>query len=84
MPIPDVDDFPPPSWGRRLLTLLLALAVAGVVMFFVLRPPTPVPPHLVPPIRDAKPCIAGQTSECVGGMASVIVAPQAASAAASR
>ena len=84
MPIPDVDDFPSTPWLRRLFTLLLALATAGVVMFFVLRPPKPVPKHLIPPPRDVKACVSGQTSECVGGMASVIVAPKAASAAASR
>ena len=84
MPPPDIDDFPAPPWRRRLLTLLLALAAASVVMFFMLRPPTPVPPHLVPPPRDAKPCAPGQTSGCVGGMASVIVTPKPEGSAASR
>jgi hypothetical protein len=42
-----------------------------------------VPKELVPPIRDAARCEAGQVNDCLGGTARVIVTPlpdQAASA----
>jgi hypothetical protein len=75
-----VEDLPPTHWRRRLLTLVLALTTVYVIMSHVLGKPGAT--NYTPPPRADKPlCQAGQTSGCVGGMATVIVAPAASGAA---
>jgi hypothetical protein len=75
----DVEDFPRPPWRRRLLVLALAVAMAAVVMGSVLAPPgaskTPRPPR-----PEVPRCTLGQTSDCVGGTATVITVPAAPAA----
>lgn len=75
----EVEAFPAASGRRRLLIALLAVAAAGVVMYLMLRPVKPVPANLIPEPRRCQP---GQTSDCVGGMATVISAPAATPSAA--
>lgn len=75
----EVEAFPAASRRRRLLIALLAVAAAAVVMYLMLRPVKPVPAHLIPEPRRCQP---GQTTDCVGGMATVISAPAAAPSAA--
>jgi hypothetical protein len=80
----EVEKYPAPTWKRRLLVLLVAVATALFIVNIVSIPPKPVPKELVPPIRDAARCEAGQVNDCLGGTARVIVTPlpdRAASAA---
>jgi hypothetical protein len=74
----EVEPFPRPSWRRRLRVLLLAVATASTILLFILVRQAS---FLRPPPPDAARCAAGQTSGCVGGMASVIVAPAPAASA---
>ena len=75
-----VEDLPPISLRRRLLTWALALTTVYVIMSHVLGKPGA--PNYTPPPRADKPlCQAGKISECVGGMATVIVVPAASGAA---
>ena len=74
----EVEKFPVPPWRRRLLVLLLAVVTAGVIVRVLLIPPTPVPKAALPPVADMARCGAGQTQDCVGGTASVILAPASA------
>lgn len=74
----DPDAFPAVPWRRRLLILLAAVATASTVLLTMLYPPAGVKRKPQPP--DAPRCVAGQTQDCVGGMASVIAAPPPASA----
>lgn len=63
---------PPVPRRRRLLTLLLAVSTAVTVVMLMLDPPGGVKRVKRLP-ADAAPCGAGQTTDCVGGMATVIV-----------
>lgn len=82
-PPPAMPAFRPLSRWRRLLLVLLAVAMALTVMWSVLeRPGAPPPPPRAEPGR----CAPGQIDGCVGGRAAVIVpnAPTAPAAPASR
>lgn len=68
----EVQAFRPSSLRRRVLIAVLAVLAAGVVMYLMLRPVKPVPPHLIP---EPHRCQPGQTTGCVGGKAMVIGAP---------
>jgi hypothetical protein len=73
-----VDDFPALTRRRRALILLLAVATGITVMLLMLYPPGGVKRKPPPPPPDAAACAPGQTTGCVGGMATVIVpAPSA-------
>lgn len=69
---PPVDEFPRLARRRRLLIVLLAVATAVAVVLLLLSPPGGVK-RVRPPVADQPLCTAGQTSGCVGGMATVIV-----------
>ncbi len=73
----EVDEFPAPTWRKRLLVLLLAVATAGTIVWVLTIPPKPVPRELIPPPADVQRCTRGQTQGCVGGIAGVIVSPAA-------
>ncbi len=76
----EVEKFPAPPWRRRLLVLALALFTAWLILSHVMGRPGAA--DFKPPPRADKPvCQPGQTTDCVGGTASVIVAPLAASTA---
>jgi len=68
-----VADFPAPTRRRRLLIALLAVATAITVTLLMLHPPGGVKRKPPPPLPDAATCAPGQTTGCVGGMATVIV-----------
>jgi hypothetical protein len=74
----EVDKYPAPTWKRRMLVLVLAVATAMFIVHMLTIPPAPVPKELVPPIRDKARCEAGQTQDCVGGTAVMILAPTTA------
>ena len=76
----EIDKFPAPTWKRRLLVLTLAVGTALFIVHMLTIPPTPVPKEQVPPMRDKLRCQAGQTQDCVGGTAVMIMPPAAASA----
>ncbi|MDO9095806.1 MAG: hypothetical protein Q8R98_00590 [Rubrivivax sp.] len=80
----EVDEYPAPTWRKRLLVLLLAVATASTIVWVLTIPPTPVPRELIPPPADVQRCTRGQTQGCVGGMAGVIVQPAAVPASAPR
>jgi len=69
----DPDAFTAVPWRRRLLILLAAVVTASTVLLTMLYPPAGIKRKPQPP--DAPRCVAGQTQACVGGMASVILAP---------
>lgn len=75
----EIDTFPAPTWKRRLLVLALAVGTAMFIVHMLTIPPMPVPQERVPPIRDRSRCEAGQTQDCVGGTAVMIMAPASAS-----
>lgn len=77
----EIDKYPAPTWKRRLLVLALAVGAALFIVHMLTIPPTPVAKELVPPIRDKALCQAGQTQNCVGGTAVMIMAPAPAAAA---
>lgn len=75
---PGPDEMPAPPARQRLLVAAAAVAITLVIGVLM------VGPHLdfLRARREAavpKPCAPGQTSGCVGGTMSVIVAPAAAS-----
>ena len=76
------DTYRPFTWRRRLLILLLALATAATVILTLVGEPGGA--RLGREERAAGPplCSHGQTTECVGGKADVIVPARPASAAA--
>jgi len=83
MPAPeptDRDDSYRPIKGRHmLLILLLGVTTAIAIVLALLDPPGGVKRvRRLPP--DAARCTEGQTTECVGGTASVILAPPASAA----
>lgn len=69
------DSYRPLTPRRRVLIALLAVATALTLILMMLErvgaPPLPRPP----PRPDAARCAAGQTTDCVGGKAEVIVMP---------
>jgi hypothetical protein len=76
----------PVSRRRRLLIVLLALAVAATVLLQILGRRDAIHSHplLLPLPADVAACKDGKTTGCVGGMATVITAPSAGSAASAR
>jgi hypothetical protein len=79
-PLPD-EKYRPISRRRRLLIFGLAIATAITVVLTLLYPPGGIqrpPPGAGP---DRARCGAGQTTDCVGGKADVIVLPAAVPAA---
>lgn len=71
-----VDSYPRISWRRRLLVVLLTLAAVTFVLFAMTS--NPVPANFKPFQQADKPvCEPGQNVDCVGGTATVILAPAA-------
>ena len=73
----NVDPFPGLPWRRRLLIVVLAIGTAITVVLTLLAPPGGL--KRKPPADTAR-CAAGQTRDCVGGQADVIMAPAPAPA----
>jgi hypothetical protein len=69
-----VEEFPRTPWRRRLLILAVALATAAFVMGSVLAPPGASKTKRLPR-PDAARCTDGRSTDCVGGMATVIITP---------
>ena len=76
----EVERFPRQPWRRRLLIVLLAVATAITIVLLLIYPPGGVKRKAPPPPPDAARCAPGQTQDCVGGTAQVIVAPAASAA----
>lgn len=75
---PQVDDYPAMPWRRRVLVIALTLLMVWILVTQIAGHPGGgdyVPPPPAPP----PPCGPGQSSDCLGGVTSVIVAPAAAS-----
>lgn len=75
-----IDDFPAQPRRRRALILVLAVATGITVMLLMLYPPGGLKRRPPPPPPDAAACTPGQTTGCVGGIATVIVPATPASA----
>jgi hypothetical protein len=69
-----VPEFPRPPWRRRLAIALLAVGMGWLVVDTMLDPPGNIKRN-PPPRVDAPTCQPGQTRGCVGGTATIIVAP---------
>ncbi len=81
VPPPDEEtQYRPFNWRRRVLLALLAVTTAVTIVLTLLYPPGGVKRHAPPPPPEPDRCAPGQTTDCVGGMATVIVPPGAASA----
>jgi hypothetical protein len=72
-------DYPAPTWRRRLLGLLLAMALAYAVVTTMLDPPGGIKRKPRPQAPDAARCSGVQVDGCVGGRVLMLPA-QAASA----
>ncbi len=78
---PQDEPYRPVKGRRRLLIALLAVATALTVVWSLLERPGGVQWKPRPPPPDRAPCAQGQTSDCVGGKADVIMmSPMAAPA----
>lgn len=64
--------------------MLLAIATTVIVAYLIFERPGGVQWKPLPPLPDRAPCTAGQTHDCVGGLASVIVAPASSAPATPR
>ena len=75
----DHDDYRPTSARRKLLILLLAVATAVTLILTLLKRPAGAMDavHISPKagIPDAARCDEGNSHQCVGGKADVIVVP---------
>lgn len=71
-------NYQPLTWRRRLLIVALAVATAFTVVSLLLDPPGGVRRQHIQRV-DRPTCTEGQTVNCVGGTAEVIVVPPAAS-----
>jgi hypothetical protein len=74
-----VPAFPGMPWRRRLLFVGLALLMGWTVVSTMVDPPGGFKRN-PPPRPDAAACKPGQREGCVGGTATVIVAPAAPAA----
>lgn len=81
--VTDLDDYRPIPRHRRWQIAALGVATAIGIVLLLLYPPGGVKRvHRLPP--DAARCTANQTVDCVGGTATVIVAPLPAAASTPR
>ena len=72
----DHDDYRPISARRKLLILLLAVATAITVILTLLKTPAgAMHTSPKPSMPDAARCDEGNSHQCVGGKADVIVVP---------
>ncbi len=69
--------FPTTPWRRRLRNAVLAVVTAIGVVLLLLYPPGGIQRKAPPPPPDTARCADGQDTDCVGGRATVIVAPTA-------
>jgi len=70
----EVDKYPRLPWRLRLIVVALTLAAVSFVLFAMTS--NPVPASFKPLQQNDKPlCQPGQSTDCVGGTATVILAP---------
>ena len=74
------DAYLPLSRRKRLLVWVLAPVTALTVLWSLLNRPGSPPLPVREATPDAARCAQGQTSDCVGGMAAVIVLPASSTA----
>ena len=79
-----IPEFPRMPWRRRILAVALAIATAITIVLTLLSPPGGVKRKHPPPPPDMARCEKGQTTDCVGGTAVMIMAPAAAASSAPR
>lgn len=75
------DAYRPITRRRRLLIVVLALGTAITVLLSLIYRPGSVKPPPPPPNPDAARCSGGQSDNCVGGTADVIMLPASKPAA---
>lgn len=75
----EIDKFRPTSGRRRLLIVLLAIAMGVAVMWAMTRK-WGVVRHAVQHPADVADCAKGQSAGCVGSMTAIIAAPPAEAA----
>ena len=67
------EEYRPQSLRRRVLIVVLALSTAFTVLWMLSERPGGPKWKGKPPRADAPRCAAGQTRDCVGGQADVIM-----------
>jgi len=77
----EVDKFPRPPMRRRLLVVVLAVAMAAFITWSMTRKSGLVRNAALHP-ADVPVCATGQTADCVGSMTAIIAAPAAPAASA--
>jgi hypothetical protein len=84
-PEPEEERYRPVSWRRRLLILVLAVATATTIVLSLVGKPGgashQLPPSVPAPLAGPAVCADGKGSDCIGGMATVIVPVREALAA---
>ncbi len=69
---PEVPPFRPTSWRGQVLLVLLTVATVSLLVWAITERPGAPPVQRVLP-EDRPRCAEGQTRDCVGGRAEVIV-----------
>ena len=67
------EEYRPQSFRRRVLIVVLALSTAFTVLWMLSERPGGPKWKGKPPRADAPRCATGQTRDCVGGQADVII-----------
>jgi hypothetical protein len=70
-----VERFRPGTWRRRLLIVGLAVATAVSLLGYMMGRRSDIIRAGLPEAADVATCKGGKTEGCVGGMATVIMAP---------
>jgi hypothetical protein len=78
------DDLPALPLRRRLLIIVLAIVTAVTIVLLLLNRPGDPKRGMPRAVPEAPRCGPGQSRDCVGGKADVIVVPASAASAASR
>jgi hypothetical protein len=76
-----VERFRPVKWRRRLLLVALAVATAISLLGYMMGRRSDILRAGPPEAADVATCKGGKTEGCVGGMATVIMAPAPAAPA---
>jgi hypothetical protein len=72
------DELPAMPLRRRVLIFVLAVATAATIVWLLLNRPGDPKRDMPRVVRERVPCAAGQSRDCVGGKADVIVVPASA------
>jgi hypothetical protein len=72
------DDLPALPLRRRILIVVLAIVTAVTIVLLLLNRPGDPKRGMTRVVPEPAPCATGQSRDCVGGKADVIVVPASA------